>query len=129
MSGYTKRFFAALQKPGTGPEGDFSPMLPKQVYLPRFSLVFARISVIFQVVGNGRYVHNLVRPFQANGVDLAQAHELGEGTENGPYRALPLALHVAALPAFHPFLCFVRTRRDSTLPRTVSRSPFPNSPT
>ena len=48
-------------------------------------------------------MHHLVGLCQAQGVYLPQPHELCQRTENGFYRALPLALHIAPQFTVHPF--------------------------
>ncbi len=59
--------------------------------------------VLFQVVGNGREVHYLVRLSESDGIYLSETHELGQGAEYRFYRTLAFALHIPALPAVDPF--------------------------
>lgn len=68
---------------------------------PTFRPFPFEFQVLFQVVGNGREVHHLVRLFEAYRIDLPQAHELGKCAEDGFHRTLAFALHVPALWTFH----------------------------
>ena len=47
-------------------------------------------------------MHDLVRLCEPDGIYLPQSHELGQGSKNGLYRALPLALHIPPQWALHP---------------------------
>ncbi len=58
--------------------------------------------VLLQVIGDCREVHHLVRLCEPYRIYLSQAHELGEGAEDGFDRALSLALHVPSLRTLHP---------------------------
>ena len=72
--------------------------LPRHTFHP-FPFEF---QVLFQVVCDGREVHHLVGLCETYGIYLPQAHELGQGAEHRFHSALPFALHVTALRAFHP---------------------------
>ncbi len=58
--------------------------------------------VLLQVIGDSGQVHHFVRLCEAYRIDLPQAHELGQGAEDGFHRTLALPFHVPALRTLHP---------------------------
>ena len=70
---------------------------------PTFYRSLFEFQVLLQVIGDCGQVHHLVGLCEPDRIYLPQAHELGQGTEDGLHGALALALHVPALWTVHPF--------------------------